>query len=292
MNKSCVIELSPREVAEPTCPGEIYSVPLACGQQLGVSVYNRGTDNRTVINFMPWTEHVGRPDATKRHQVMAETLGATLATVDNPGVGPLSTYLRREERAMLRHGELMDLMGEQYLALMRSRIDTLGKISLVGYSLGTVMATAFAEGMPEAATVDNIVLIEPVGVKPRGVVPLSLDFLQDGMRDRAYREENPDWFKQLPQTAPPQRAALADYVMMMSRGDAFTRLPDTKVGQMANITVVSNENSRVATPNGTAQLADYLGADHLVLEGENHSMLNSLGRVAALFDLLRAEERL
>ncbi len=287
-----MIELSPRKVVEPTSTGEIDSVPLVYGQRLGMSVYNRDVNNRTVINFMPWTEHVSRPDATKRHQVMAEALGATLATVDNPGVGPLSTYLRSEERAKLRRGELMDLMGRQYLALGRRRIDTLGSISLVGYSLGAVMATAFAEGVPEAATVDNIVLIEPVGIQPRGVLPLSKSFLQDGMRDRAYREENPDWFKRLPQTAPPQHAVLADYVLMMSRGNAFTHLRDSEVGQRANITVISGEDSQVAKPNETAELAKYLGADHLVMKGENHSMLNSLGRVAALFDLLRAEERL
>lgn len=85
--------------------------------------------------------------------------------------------------------------------------------------------------------------------------------------------------------------------MNMSRGIAFAGLPDAKAGKEAKITVISGEKSRgeksrVITPYEAAELAEYLGAEHLVMKGENHSILNSLGRVAALFDLLHAEERL
>ena len=80
--------------------------------------------------------------------------------------------------------------------------------------------------------------------------------------------------------------------MNMSRGIAFAGLPDAKAGKEAKITVISGEKSRVITPYEAAELAEYLGAEHLVMKGENYSILNSLGRVAALFDLLHAEERL
>ena len=287
-----MIELTPYKVSEPG-PSSFMasSEEVGPGFVLGASAYNIADDNRTVLQFMPWSEHISRPDAVRRHQVMAETLDATYVTVDNPGVGFLSTNLSRDQRADLRHGQLESLATSQYEAARRTGID-MGKISLVGYSLGGVMASAMANVLPQDTEIDKIVLIEPAGVNKSSIASLGANFMLDGLRDRQYRAENPAWFSQLPQTAPPQRAVLYDYIRLMNRGKAYDNLADISNNRGAQMTIVTGEKSRIIPPVVAEQLADYLNADWLMLKGENHSMLNSLGRVAALFDLLHSEDRL
>ncbi len=158
--------------------------------------------------------------------------------------------------------------------------------------MGADMASNLAWAMPEASTVENIVLIEPASATKRSQSSLAIAFALDALRDPAYRAENPEWFKQYPQTSPPQKAALAHYVGMMARGGAYDALAESKVGHEAKITVVTGEKSRIISPQQGAALAEHLGAEHWLLKGENHSMLNSLGRMADLMGQLHEEGRL
>ncbi|MCA9339464.1 MAG: hypothetical protein KDA17_00970, partial [Candidatus Saccharibacteria bacterium] len=60
----------------------------------------------------------------------------------------------------------------------------------------------------------------------------------------------------------------------------------------ADTTVVSAENSRVTSLDNAKRLASRLSAEHWVMQGENHSMLNGLGRITLLLEMLREHNRL
>ncbi len=130
--KARKIELQPLEVEQPDVAYSLESVDTGIwGARLGVSRHNVTSDSPEVIQFLAWSGHVGRDDEIERSKVIAEYLDAPLTTVDNPGVGPLSTYLRPGDGYRLRHRDLTMEAFQQYEVLRRSGVNTLGKVSFL-----------------------------------------------------------------------------------------------------------------------------------------------------------------
>lgn len=287
------IKLEPRAVREP-CIYETFApyfrTEVEGGQQLDITVHGLEDAERVIINCLPWSEYTLRPDANARYNIMAKYADALVLSVDNPGVGLHNSRLTRYQRRMLREGSLEPFAAMQHEALRKVAEKTginLARASIVGYSLGTVMAANLAPLLDPR----HVTLIEPVGdatVKPYS--ELTHSFLHDATRDAQYKEENPRWFKELQTNLPPQKLPLYDYLHMMAHGGNFTSYE-----KLENIDtmLVRGCESTVATEQHVAQLSERIhDSDVLTLVGENHSMLNSIGRIAALFAKLRECNRI
>lgn len=284
---------SKRSIPAPDVSERYERVDLPEGQRLGVSVYNEGDDKDTIVQFLAWSGYASRPDEIQRGKVMAAALDATLVTVDNPGVGLDNSFLSRPQLNNLRNGAIEELSAMQVAALERVKAN-LADISLFGYSLGTVMASAAMAHLPSETRVKKLALIEPVAIEKTSVPELSLAFMLDGLKDGGYKVENPDWYRQHKEVFPTKQiAALYRYVQFMANNKGFVGLDsDGVIAHGADTTVVSAENSRVTSLDNAKRLASRLSAEHWVMQGENHSMLNGLGRITLLLEMLREHDRL
>lgn len=263
------------------------------GQRLDVSVYNEENQQDTIVQFLAWSGYANREDEVQRGKVMAGALDATLITVDNPGMGPNNSRLNHVQGSGLRRGEIETLSTMQMAALEQAEVN-LADVSLFGYSMGAVMASAAVTHLPRETHVKKLALLEPVAVETSSVPALSRDFVLDGLRDGEYKAENPDWYRRYKGAFPVrQMGALYRYVQFMADNEGYAIL-DHNQDRLdgTDITVVSAEDSRVTSLDSTRALADRLLAEHWVMKGENHSMLNSLGRISLLLEMLRRCDRL
>ena len=296
MTKPMYIDLGPhlsREVSVPYVSERHESIRLERNQRLGVSIYNEADDKDTVVQFLAWSGYGTRPDEIQRGKAMAQALDATLVTVDTPGVGPTNSNLNFRQLGDLYDGHLGELSEMQVVALQGAHVD-LGRLSIFGYSLGTVLSAAAVPHLPTDISVEKLALIEPVAIAQTHWLKLSTDFLLDGMKDKEYKSANPEWYRKHKEVFPTkQTGALVQYMNFMARNEAFGPLEHNgTVARGADTTVVSAEDSRLLSFSNAEQLATRLGAEHWVLKGENHAVLNDLGRITRLLELLRKYDRL
>lgn len=281
------------EVPVPYVSERHESVRLEGNQRLGVSIYNEADDKDIVVQFLAWSGYGTRPDEVQRGKAMAKALDATLATVDTPGVGLTNSNLNFRQLGDLYSGRIDELSEMQVAALQGAHVD-LGKVSIFGYSLGTVLSAAAIPHLPSETTVEKLALIEPVAIAKTHWLRLGTDFLLDGMKDKEYKAANPDWYRKYKEVFPSkQTGALIQYMNFMARNEGFKSLDDEGIiARGADTTIVSAEGSRLLSSLAAEQLAVQLDAEHWVMKGENHAVLNNLGRITMLLKLLRERNRL
>lgn len=232
------------------------------------------------VQLLPWSEHPGRPDALARHGAMADMFGADLYTVATPGVGFATASLTKELRRQVNAGNLEPLAEIQWEALKKARDGQLGRLSVLGYSMGTALASAFIRTAPSDASIERVVLVEPVANIPVNLRSLGRKLVHDSISRADYRSSNPEWFRHLAKPMPPQKRDLLTFSQMIGRGGQFEQLP-RHLGD-ARATIISGDKSTVTPIEGVPELAKRLGAEQWVLEGENHSFIDNLGRIAGL----------
>ena len=267
-----------------------HQVTVEGGQQLGVTVSGDIESERVLINCLPWSEYTARPDARERYSVMARAAGALVMSVDIPGVGQGNAPLDKKQRQELHDGNVESIVAMQHEALKftaeREGI-YLGNVALFGYSQGTISA-AHLEPLLQPS---SLILAEPVGITPKNTASFVGSFLHDAKTDAQYKRENPAWFREhltfeLPQNIP----SLYAYIQMMARGEHFMALHE-RPGRKD--TIVHGSQSTVSTDDDIARLTQQLPRAEVVqLLGENHSFLNSVGRVAMLLSWLRKQQKL
>lgn len=267
-----------------------HRVTVEGGQQLGVTIHGDVESERVLINCLPWSEYTARPDAHDRYGVMARAAGALIMSIDMPGVGKESEHLTKKQRQELHDGNVESIVAMQHEALKftaeREGI-YLGNVALFGYSQGTISA-AHLEPLLQPA---SLILAEPVGITPKNTGMFVRSFLHDARADAQYKRENPAWFREhlafeLPQNIP----CLYAYIQMMARGEHFMALHE-RPGRKD--TIVHGSQSTVSTDADIARLTQQLPRAEIVqLLGENHSFLNSVGRIAMLLSWLRKQQKL
>ena len=283
------ISLYPQSVFQPA-PSEQFRETVEGGQKLDVTVHGNLDSDRVIVNCLPWSEYTLRPDANARYGIMARAADAVVVSVDNPGVGAHGSRLSRRLRADLRdgNGDQFAMMQHEALQHVAERVGLyIANSALYGYSQGTIMAMKLAPLLKPK----SLILSEPVGVDPIAPKDLVRAFLADGKRDTQYKAENPRWFQDITRLQfPPQPATLLASVQMMSRGGYFASGLDV---QGIKKTIVYGAESTVCTTENVDNLSRQLkGAEIIELENENHSILNSVGRMAVLFEELRRSHRL
>ena len=151
-------------VERPQLTAENHSVPLEDGPNLSVSVVEGG-DN-VLLQTIAWSEYSRRPDAQARYELMAQKLGVTLVTIDSPGVSGIDKVnLTAKQRRLLSRGDSHEISSMQWKALRHVDIN-LGKVGVLGYSLGAPLAASLASKAPKGTQVETIDLLEPVGNQP------------------------------------------------------------------------------------------------------------------------------
>lgn len=290
------IDLAPnssREVSVPYVSERHESVRLEKNQRLGVSIYNEADDKDTVVQFLAWSGYGTRPDEIQRGKAMAKALDATLVTVDTPGVGMTNSNLSFRQLGDLYSGRIDELSEMQVAALQGAHVD-LGRLSIFGYSLGTVLSAAAIPHLPSETMIEKLALIEPVSIAKTPWLKLGTDFLLEGSKDKDYKAANPEWYRKHKEVFPSKQiGALIQYMNFMARNEGFGNLDDGGIiARGADTTVVSAEDSRLLSTLAAEQLAARLNAEHWVMKGENHAVLNDLGRITGLLELLRQFGRL
>lgn len=254
---------------------------------LDVTVHGPKTAERVLVNSLPWSEYVRRPDANDRFGQIAKAADSLVVSVDNPGVGAHGGTLTKEQREMLHEGNIAPIAEIQYEALQlvadKLHFD-LAHAAMMGLSLGTIMTHHLARHIEPR----KMVLIEPVGVTKTSPVRLASSFGYDGRRMSRYKSENPLWFQELPSQMAPQKRAHYDYFKAITNGGYFD-----DINQGIDTTLVRGTDSTVVSQKDVDTLASRLkNGEVWSLEGENHSMVDSVGRVAMLIQELKSHGRL
>lgn len=272
-------------------PTLCYRQPVTGGHMLDITVHGPDDTNAPLlINCLPWSEYVMRQDATARYATMAHLLGMRVMSLDNPGVGAHQSTLSKAELGLLRNGSLEPFVDMQHEAVRRvaekAKID-LANVALFGDSLGTIVAWQLAEHLQPR----SLVLCEPVGITPVHPARLVADFAHDALAsDRRYKHENPGWYQALSAKLPPQKVPLLAGIPMMARGGYFAPL---QIPQTTKITAIRGSKSWVSKEQPLNGLMSSLPDGEIwTLEGENHAMINSLGRHTALLLELQSAGRL
>lgn len=169
--------------------------PLA-GCHIGVAMVDArdGDSGRTFVAVQGFGAGL-QPLDMLRFEVIARVLGARLVVAETPGFSPDSGLLALERRA-LRHGDFGPL-GIRMLDAALAAVDTDhdGRLSFLGYSLGASLAAVMAAAAAERRwTVDDVVLVEPVGLRRWAVAPLLLSVMREARWDRSYLESNAGTF--------------------------------------------------------------------------------------------------
>lgn len=246
---------------------------------VGVSEFGEAHASETTwVQLLPWSEYTSRADALARHASMAKALGH-LITIDTPGIGWQTSNLTPGLRKDVAKGNLHGIAEIQWEALMSTRQQALGKVSLLGYSMGTALAAAFVRAAPGKVDIDTVALVEPMADAPTNLVALGNNLWHDSRVRRDYRAMNPPWYRALTPVMPPQKHDLLTYAGMIARGGQFS---DVDALRELDTLVVSCDRSTVSPIAGAAALAERLDAYHLGVRDENHSLIDNLGRTVAL----------
>lgn len=258
--------------------------------------------SETIVNFLPWSEYVKRPDATDRYRVMADVLGVKLISIDNLGVGDGTSTLPSTIRQVVQQGNFYPVSQMQHEALLSEKsTHELGSVSLMGYSLGANMAASFAASAPESTRVDRLMLWETIGVQRQSSASLAIKFGLEALKWQSYYSENPAWMHQ-PGSDPTMwsrmRAAPAgysDYPRGLVHGTVLADLIEARereiIDDQTEIILMSNTKSRVSSLADNGYLVENLIANGMVPRvwdqyvGESHGMIDSTMRVkSALAD--------
>lgn len=287
------LHLEPVRVETPNQSGVINDAynENVNGTLLDVTVHGHEDAKDVIINNLPWSEYVRRPDANARFGAIAQAAGALVLSIDNPGLGAHGGTLTKEQRQMLHEGNIGPISDMQYEALQRVvekvshkvKID-LAHAAMMGVSLGTIMTNSLARHIEPR----KMVLIEPVGVTETSPFRLATSFFSDGRRMGRYKSENPAWFQELPSGMAPQKRALYDQFRMITNGGYYGDVDpsiDTTLVRGSDSTVVSQQDIDALSTR-------FSNGEAWTLEGENHSMVDSVGRVAMLVQKLKSHDRL
>lgn len=237
------------------------------------------------VQLLPWSEYSARPDALARHATMARSLGR-LTTIDTPGIGYLTSNLTPGLRRDIRRGNLKGVSEIQWEALREATSESLGPISLLGYSMGTPLVASLLREKPDDIAVERVTLVEPVANNSIRLGFLSGHLLHNSFTRPDYRKTNPDWYRALPHPLPPQTRDLHTYAAMIARGEQFMHVEQF---EGTSNSVISCDESDVSPLREVSYLARRLHAEQTVIQGENHSFIDNLGNMAWLSSYISNE---
>lgn len=146
---------------------------------------------RTVIaaqGFGAWLD----PFEIHRFALIARVLRARIVVVETPGFGPAGSRLLRSERRALRAGDFSPLAKRMFRTAM-DLVDDVddGRLSFLGYSLGASLAAAMATAATaQGWTVDELILVEPVGLRSWALPQLLNAAISESRWDTNYLSMN------------------------------------------------------------------------------------------------------
>lgn len=299
------ITLSPvNELRQPTEEGDILSLPIAGDElhrRLAVYVNGDSDSERSLVFGLPWSEFVNRPDAQTRYDVIAESRQERIVVPDNPGVSPLLLKLTSEERPL----DVFDVGAQLQLDAMNGVHGNLvtSERSYVGYSMGAITVAKLIEHNPDDhATVERVILSEPVGIRKTSLGAFGLQILQGNKAWEAYKGENPDWQQsRMPKGMAPIRqfwhtnlrhleamaaAPLLDSLAKSIEHERITRDTEFVIARGSDSKV-----SQVEDVKAVVELLQYYGIPSIravEFENEQHGLIDSLPRyVETVEELLR-----
>ena len=295
-----VVELPEPSIEGALIPTMVYDIKTETGRTLDVYVVNgrhQSNSRKTMIVSLPWSEYVARPDAQDRYKMLAEEYGALVIAVDNPGIAGNTSKLTLPQRIGLAHGCFTVMSELQWKAIEATsgyRPDD--DITLWGYSLGGLQTFSMAATAPEGTEIKRFVVGEAL-TREQSLGQTVLDFAHSNARWKQYLEENPDWVD------PSNRLRLAGqvigrprahglYAKAMGGGVLLDYLSQARKRETINpdteFHLYRGEQSRVSSATGLYSVAERLhelGVNEVEAydyRGEDHAMINSLPRMAAV----------
>ncbi len=254
---------------------------------------NQGTQT---LFSLPWSEFVARPDASARFGVMANVLKTGFIAIDTPGIG--SGELDRDDRRTIKSGDFKPIALRQWQSL-GNRVK--GNLDLIGYSEGALGAAALAATAPETVTIESMTLLEGVGYERRNALGFMASFGIDAMKWNAYKQANPEWFRELQSGAPnkmfQEPANHWAYVRGMTRDSVFDNLANAReresISADTEIVIAHGSESRTSPYEANSKLAERLRTElnqravrHVIFSGESHGMIDNLPKVSAALKAL------
>lgn len=300
--------------------GLVHVRQMDGGQEvsLGVLTAAGGFDdsNRVLHIQSPWSETVlDRPDAGPRSLAFAQAIGAEALVIDTPGIGAEASRLPRGIASHTRRGDLRSVAQIQE-PVMEIALNAWKPRELygLGSSQGSAMLAASMATAPEGARYDGAIFYEPVGLERQNALRFiggfATDTILDSTRLAAYRAEtpgegeyvpgNPEHMRKLAKAIMRHPGYYSAYVAAMAKDAlidditaAYERGVVDKSSQLVFVTGTSThvspiERLEVRLQELSKQLG--LGGLHLVtLEGENHGMYESTGRMHAMLSRIGSE---
>lgn len=272
--------------------------------------------NRILHIHAPWSETVlDRPDANPRSLAFAQALGAEALVIDAPGIGVNAHRLPHGSARHMRSGNLRSVAGIQ-APIMKVALDAWSPKELygLGSSQGSAMLAASMATAPEGARYDGAIFYEPISLERQNVLRFMGGFAADTVFDStqlaAYRAEtpgeneyipgNPEHMRKLTKAIMRHPSYYAAYVAAMAKDAlidditaAYERGVIDKSSQLVFVTGTDTHVSPIDRLEVRLQeLGKQLGLGglHLVtLEGENHGMYESTGRMHAMLSRIGSE---
>lgn len=297
------------DLPEPTITTEITRVPVESEVSIDVAVADarQSPDDTTVLFFLPWSEYVSRLDASDRYRALATALSARVVALGNVGMGPGASTLPAAMRRDIERGNFGS-HERMHIEALRQISIPLGNVSLIGYSLGTGLASRFARELDGHGTVDSLILGEPVGLTRQATLPLMTKFAREialwGRDRKIVQQIHPKWM-----AAPTVYGATLKHIATHSRDYmAYPRglatapiLPDLQVAYDRTIDpdvpirIINGGDSVISTTGDNDKFArslielGYMNVTHDTYEGEAHGAIDVPRKIVAMLAAIHPE---
>lgn len=232
-----------------------------------------------------------------RFALIAHRLRARILVVETPGFGPAGSGLLKDERRALRAGDFSPL-AKRMLNATDHLTNGIGhrRLSFLGYSLGSSLVAAMAAvATSEGWTVDELLLVEPVGLRGWTLPRLLNAALRERRSEAEYLSMNIGSAVESNTYDPDNKGLHANHsldqlrfgVALLSGGLPRQLLSISSA--LSHVTVVWADRSALTGPSTTrfvaALRASGVPVSELIVPG-HHGFWHSLSLVVAMTDRL------